>query len=137
MCVCVYVWMFDVLMCVTPACNFQVVMSSELEDVFTNMLIGKVTHPSNAWLTTQVPSLWEQRSYPSLKPLAGYINDLCQRLEVLQSWIDNGTPKVFWLSGFFFTQVCLPESFGGFSHPCITWLFPLRLAQRALVRDTT
>ena len=42
-------------------------MSAELEDVFNNMLVGKV------------PAVWSAKSYPSLKPLGGYIADLFER----------------------------------------------------------
>lgn len=67
-----------------------VVMSADLEEVCKMMLLGKV------------PLSWMSKSFPSLKGLGSYIDNLIARLEFFESWNQNGSPCTFWLSGFFF-----------------------------------
>lgn len=67
-------------------------MSAELEAAFNSLLIG------------QVPNMWIKKSFPSLKPLGGYIADLMERLGWFTEWIANGLPKILWISRFHFTQ---------------------------------
>lgn len=72
-----------------------VVMSSDIETLAKNMF------------TSKMPVLWAPVSYPTMKPLSSYFNDLIDRLNMLQSWMDNGPSVKFWLSGFFFTHAFL------------------------------
>ena len=97
-----------------------VVMSGDLEEMGHAMFNG------------HVPTNWLAVSYPTLKPLSGYITDLQQRLQSLagknwnpspspslspsprlsaslilvsySDWVEYGPPNAFWISGFFFTQ---------------------------------
>ena len=52
----------------------------------------------------QVPSVWEAKAYPSLKPLSLWVVDLQKRLDFINSWIAGGIPSAFWFSGFFFPR---------------------------------
>jgi dynein heavy chain, axonemal len=72
-----------------------VAMSPELEAV------------AAALFDNRVPAAWEAKAYPSLKPLASWTTDLLERVAFVQRWIKNGTPAVYWISGFFFPQAFL------------------------------
>ncbi|EDV29711.1 uncharacterized protein TRIADDRAFT_18356 [Trichoplax adhaerens] len=76
----------------TKAIMGVVVMSEELEKVY------------GSFLNNQIPELWATAAYPSLKPLGSWIKDLILRIQFINTWISNGNPKAFWISGFFFPQ---------------------------------
>lgn len=70
-------------------------MSASLEDM------------AGSLFDNRVPLMWANKAYPSLKPLAAWVDDLLQRVAFIQDWIDRGVPSVFWISGFFFPQAFL------------------------------
>lgn len=41
----------------------------------------------------KVPELWLSKSYPSLKPLMSYFNDLIKRVDFFKTWVEKGTPS--------------------------------------------
>ena len=74
------------------------VMSSELEGIANSLAIN------------QVPKVWSNVAYPSMKPLSSWVDDLLLRLKFINDWIDNGSPCVYWISGFYFPQAFLTGS---------------------------
>ena len=67
-----------------------ILMSSALEKVGESLVVGTI------------PALWKAASYPSFKPLAGYVQDLIKRLTFMDTWLTTRPPSTFWISVFFF-----------------------------------
>jgi dynein heavy chain len=72
---------------VKKAVKGLIVMSEELELI------------SNSLFDNQVPKIWDEKGFLSMKPLASWTQDLNDRINFLQNWIDHGTPSIFWISG--------------------------------------
>ncbi|KAF4673078.1 Dynein heavy chain 1, axonemal [Perkinsus chesapeaki] len=75
-----------------------VAMSAELE-VASHQLFANT-----------VPDMWAELGFLSMKPLSSWINDLVDRIAFLNQWIENGTPKAFWMSGLLNRLYVLPIS---------------------------
>jgi len=95
--------MLSTLDSVQKAMRGLIVLSSDLEEMVTQMY------------NNVQPSLWRAKSYPSLKPLSSYVMDFALRIQFYQDWIDDGQPKVFWISGIFFTHALLTGSLQNFA----------------------
>jgi len=80
---------------VQRALKGEVVMADDLEKM------------SSCIFDNMVPKNWESVSFLSMKPLASWIVDCRARIKFLNDWYENGTPIVFWVSGFFFPQAFL------------------------------
>ena len=75
-----------------------VAMSSDLDAIAKSIAVN------------QVPKLWSDAAYPSMKPLSSWVDDLVERVGFIQQWIDKGQPVVFWISGLYFPQAFLTGS---------------------------
>jgi len=69
-----------------------VVMDEALEKMYTS------------FINNQVPAMWANAAYPSLKSLGSWVKDLKLRCDFIESWILNGYPTSYWLPGIFFPQ---------------------------------
>lgn len=85
------------------AAKGHIVMSAELEMVLDRIYDNRVPLP------------WKKVSYPSLKPLSSWFEDYLKRVQFMRSWIDQGPPESYWVSGFFFTQSFLTGTKQDFS----------------------
>ena len=81
----------------------EVVMSQELDDMYF------------AVLNAQVPPNWKKVAYPSLKPLSSWIQDLNERVSFMRTWLLQGNPSCYWLSGFYFPQAFITGTLQTFS----------------------
>ncbi|KAG5509441.1 hypothetical protein JKF63_06751 [Porcisia hertigi] len=52
----------------------------------------------------QVPEVWAQVGYLTLKPLGSFMEDFLRRVHFVRRWGELGPPPSFWLSGIFFPQ---------------------------------
>jgi dynein heavy chain len=93
----------DSLSDVCKAVKGLVVMDSNLDEVATGIL--KNTRPP----------FWMKVSYPSLKPLSGYVADLVARIKFFTDWEHGGHPEYYWISGFYFTQSFLTGQLQNFA----------------------
>ena len=95
--------MKDTLFNALRAIKGQIVMSEELEELVNSLFVN------------QVPKLWEEKGFLSLKPLSSWISDLNQRVDFLKRWIEEGTRKSFWISGLFFPQAFITGTLQNFA----------------------
>ena len=112
---------------VQKALKGLVVMSTELDEMGTSLFNQKVPAMWEVRAALLCPAVirfvmvrltfvcgtvgarvfLQAKSYPSMKPLGAWVNELMDRLAFFQSWIEHGPPAVFWISGFVFPQAFL------------------------------
>jgi len=74
------------------------VMSADLEAAYLSISVN------------QVPAMWGRASYPSLKPLGSYLDDLYRRLRMLDDWCAQEFGVGGWGQGSVHLAVQIPKS---------------------------
>ncbi|KAJ3337634.1 hypothetical protein HDU93_000777, partial [Gonapodya sp. JEL0774] len=98
-----------------------VVMSEQLETICNSMFIN------------QVPVIWASKAYPSLKPLSSWVVDLCQRVEFLTSWIEEGLNLVSSDIPYFMTKaLCSKDDVLAYADDLELLALTIPLLQKAL-----
>lgn len=73
-----------------------IIMSEELQDALDNMYDARI------------PKLWFRISWESAT-LGFWFTELLERNQQFSSWLRDGRPNQFWITGFFNPQVRLPD----------------------------
>mmetsp|Transcript_25850 Transcript_25850/g.41808 ORF Transcript_25850/g.41808 Transcript_25850/m.41808 type:complete len:1198 (+) Transcript_25850:570-4163(+) len=77
-----------------------------IDDAVKGLIVmsAEVEATGAAMLESIVPPLWLAVCYPTLKPLASWVEDLGERVKFFKDWIRTGIPKRIWAPAFFFHQ---------------------------------
>ena len=59
-----------------------------------------------------------------MQALGSYVKEVLERCRFFQEWIDEGPPTIYWLSGFFFTQVCKQATQPDIRMTLHSWVYP-------------
>ncbi|KAJ0412743.1 hypothetical protein ATCC90586_002373 [Pythium insidiosum] len=109
---------------IQKAINGLIVMSSDLDNMYTAFLNGKV------------PQLWASVSFASLKPLGSWVKDLLDRVTFFRKWLVHGEPVVFDLHVFFFPQGFMTGTLQNFARKYQVAIDSLAFTFRALDVDS-
>ncbi|XP_043503405.1 dynein axonemal heavy chain 12-like [Polistes fuscatus] len=82
----------------------HIVMTADLEILGAHIINNKVP-----------PSWIRASAYPTLKPLSSFIDDFLKRLDFFKTWLIEGKPKTFWISGFSFVHAFLTAAAQNFA----------------------
>ena len=63
----------------------QIIMTAEMDEVNVSLL------------NNNVPKLWENNAYPSMKPVSSWIEDLNKRVKFFQNWVENESTPSYWI----------------------------------------
>jgi len=95
-------------------CKYMNTLISEIKKSLEVLALGlsgdlqmsdEMENTMNSLYDNKVPGTWVKRAYPSMRPLAGWVDNLRDRVKQLGDWAGELViPKVVWICGFFNPQ---------------------------------